>query len=151
LSDLKQQAEALRIGLLARYVEPDEVVAWADGAIAAGDVPGPELIEVSLGGVLPVDELARALKAIPGEISKPAVARTVLSQMAAALRRDSMTCRGIVQALYQMSLDELAPSPDARAEMLQLDDELDLAESGTYGSLQDVHVKLTRFLSEWAE
>ena len=69
VSDFKQQAEALRVGLLAGYVRPLEAVEWADGIIAAGNVPGSDLIAVSLGGSKPADELARALGAIPGEVS----------------------------------------------------------------------------------
>jgi hypothetical protein len=151
LSDFKQQAEALRVGLLAGYVAPAEVVAWADSAIAAGDVPGPELIDVSLGGGLPVDKLARALSAMPGEVSPAPLSQTILHQMAAALRRDPATARGIAQSLYQMWLDDLVPSPEARAQMSRLDDAFALAESGTWGTLPEVHAELAEFLSEWAE
>ena len=151
LSEFKQNAEALRVGLLAGYISPAEVVAWADGVIAAGDVPGPELIEVSLGGGLPVDELARTLNAIRGEVSPIQLARTILCQMAAAFRRDPTTGRAIARLLYQMYLDDLVPSSEARVQMSRLDDAFNLAESGASGTIQEVQTELAEFLSQWAE
>ena len=150
MSDFKLQAEALRIGLLAGYVGPAEAVAWADSVIAAGDVPGPEIIEVSLGGGLPSDELARALGAIPGEVSRTPLSHEILRQMAAALRRDPAKGPAIARSLYRMWLDDLVPSPEAKAQMIRLDDAFDLAESGTW-ALGEAHAQLAEFLSEWAE
>jgi len=62
LSIVKEQAEALRIGLLGGYVSPDEVTAWADEVIGTGGIPGPEIIEVSLGGSRPLIDLSQALE-----------------------------------------------------------------------------------------
>jgi hypothetical protein len=151
LSNLKVQAEALRVGLLAGYVQPAEVVAWADRLILAGAVPGPELIAVSLGGSLPADELAKVLHALQGEACPTRLARSILSQMAAAVRRDPATGREIARWLYQMELDHLVPSPEARIQMNRLDDAFALAESGTWGTLQEAQAELAEFLSEWAE
>ena len=149
LSDVKEQAEALRVGLLAGYVTPTEVVAWADGLIAADGLPEPELIEVSLGGGKPVDELARALNEIRGEVRRPLLARAILGQMAAAVRRDAATGRAAARQLYQMWLDDLVPSPEARTQMIRLDDAFNLAESGTWGTLDKVQAELVEFLAEW--
>jgi hypothetical protein len=151
LCDVKEQAESLRVGLLAGYVSPTEVVAWADGLIAAGGVPEPELIEVSLGGGKPVDELARALSAMRGQARRPRLAGVILRQMAAAVRRDATTARAVAHQLYQMWLDDLVPSAEARAQMGRLDDAFALAESGTWGTLDEVQAELVAFLSEWTE
>lgn len=150
LSYLKEQAVALQVGLLGGYVQPTEVVTWADQVIAAGDVPGPDLIEISLGAGLPVEELAQALKAIPGEVGPTRLAQTILRHMAAALRRDPTTSRSIARCLYQMWLDDLTPSPEAKDQMSRLDDAFDLAESGTWGTLTEVRAELAEFLSVWA-
>ena len=149
--NLKEQAEALQIGLLAGYVQPAEVVAWADQTIEAGDVPGPELIQVSLGRGLSIDGLARALGAIPGEVCRTRLAQTVLRNMSAALQRDSTTGRGIARWLYKMWLDDLVPSPEARAQMSRLDDAFDLAESGAWGTVPEVQAEIAEFLSAWAK
>ncbi len=68
MSDVKERAIAFRVGLNAGYVMPDEVIAWADDLIGAGDVPEPELIEVSLVVGKPAGELAQALSAARGEV-----------------------------------------------------------------------------------
>lgn len=151
MPDVKQQAEALRAGLLAGYVGPDDVIAWADGLLVSGDVPEPELIEVSLAVGKPIDELARALSAVRGKVCRPRLARVILGQMAAAVRRDPATGRGVARQLFQMWLDDLVPSPAARAQMGRLDDAFDLAESGAWGALEEVQAELVEFLSEWAE
>jgi hypothetical protein len=151
LSDFKEQAEALRVGLLAGYVLPDEIVSWADGLIAAGDVPEPELIEVSLSGRKSVDELARALKAIKGDVYRPRLARVILGQMAAAVRRDAATGRAVARQLEQMYFEDLVPSPEARDQMGRLDDAFALAESGSWGTLAEVQTELVEFLSEWTK
>jgi hypothetical protein len=151
LCDFKQQAEALRVGLLAGYVSPLEVVEWADGIIATGDVPGPELIEVSLGGSMSVAALAAALGTIPGEVSPAPLAQAILRQMAVAFRRDPTTGPGIARCLFQMSLGGLIPSPEAEAQMSRLDDAFHLAESGTWGTLPAVQAELAEFLAEWAQ
>src|SRR5687767_4871764 len=105
MSAVKEQAEALRLGLLAGYVTPDEVVAWADGLIAAGGVPEPELIAVSLGGGKPVAELARALDAFRGEVSRPRLVRVILGQMARAVRREAAAGPAVARQLFQMRLE----------------------------------------------
>jgi hypothetical protein len=149
MQHIKEEAEALRIGILAGYVTPGDAIAWADEVIAASGVPGPEIIEVSLGYNKSPNELVLALAGIPGVRTPHAIARVTLRQMAEVVRKgDLETARKVARALYQMELDGLVSSENARAQMSRFDDAFELAETGTWGRPQDVLTELIVFLSE---
>jgi hypothetical protein len=150
LRDVKEQAEALRVGLLAGYVGPNEVVTWADNLIVATDVPEPEIIAVSLVGSCSANDVARALAAIPGVGCREKVAELVLRQMAKAIQRDPKAARSIARMLFQMYQDGIIPSEQAGLQMSRLDDAFDLAESGTWGTPEEVLAELVEFLAAWA-
>lgn len=151
MSTVKEQAEALRLGLLGGYVSSDEVTAWADQVIAAGDTPGPEIIEVSLGGSKPIHDIDAALAGIPGFAPRDAVAVLTLRQMAAAVRQNPSVGRAVAHSLFQMYLEGIVPSEQAKGQMGRLDDAFYLAESGIHGTTAEVQAELAEFLSTWDE
>jgi hypothetical protein len=148
LSDLKEQAQALRIGYVAGYIAPKKVIAWADDIIECSITAEPEIIRVSISENQPAAELAAALDAIPGEVRPAAVANLVLHQMAEAMRRDPSIGQVLARTLYEMYLNGLV-SHEAEREMGYFDDAFDLAQSGAYGSIDKVQSELMAFLSKW--
>ena len=151
MADIKHQAEAFRVGLLAGYVEPAEVITWADQVIAAGDVPRPGIIEVSLAGSKPVAELAHALGEIEGATNSSRLAWLIFRQMAAAVRHNPAVAPQVARTLHQMYLGNLVPSAEARVQMSRLDDAFELAASGAWGTPNEAQAELVAFLSEWSE
>lgn len=148
MSDLKEQAQALRIGYVAGYVAPTEIIAWADDIIARSAVAVPEIIRVSLSGDQPAAELAAALDGIPGEVRPERVVDLVLCEMARAIRRDPGLGRILARTLYEMYLDGLV-SDESKGEMGYFDDAFDLAANGAYGTVEQVQAKMIAFLSKW--
>ena len=150
MPELKDESEALRLGLLAGYVQPAEVIAWADASIAAGDIPGPQLIEVSLAGSHSAKELAHMLAAIPGTARRDEVAQNMIRRIAEVVARDPSSSRGAARTLYEMYLAGYIPASSAEAEMIRLEDCFALAESGTWGSLDEACCELQEFLATWS-
>jgi hypothetical protein len=148
LSDVKEEAQALRIGYVAGYVGPKEIIAWADDIIAKSAVAEAEIIRVSVGGGQPVAELAAALDGIPGKARPERVADLVLRQMAGAIRRDERIGPVLARTLYQMYVDGLV-SGEAKREMAYFDDAFDLAEHGAYGTVEQIQAEFVAFLSKW--
>ena len=148
---VKEQAEALRVGLLGGYVSPDEVTAWADEVIGAGGIPGPEIIEVSLGGSKPLIDLSQALAAVPGEASNDAVFDLVVRRMAVVVRQNSNTVPAVIQALYRMYREGKMPSERVEFKVIWLEDVYSLARDGIQGTQETVRDELLEFFSDWEQ
>ena len=120
--------------------------AWVDGVILAEPEPAFAFIEASAARCKP-DALMTALRDVPGEADAVTRRRIVIGFMAEALRRDPEAINRVVRALYQMALDGDVPNEEAESEMWSFCDEFDLAEQGIYGSTEDVHRDVARFLA----
>ncbi len=151
MQEIKDSAEALRFLLVVGLAEVSEAIAWADAQIALSDIPSPELIDVSLSGSKPVAELVRSLSAIPGTPHPEKVASEVLHRLSAFVERNPSNARRAARILYDMYCEGLVPSPDVKEQMLRLDDAFSLAESGTWGTLEEARAELNEFLAEWAQ
>lgn len=66
LPTLREEAETLRLGLLAGLTQPEGVIVWADRVIAELDEPPIEVIDLALAGNSTIDELRHLLEQVPG-------------------------------------------------------------------------------------
>ena len=148
--NLKLAAEIYRVGLEKGYVEPKEIIAWADSVIADSELPGIEIIDVALGGDEKHVELASRLSRIPGSVDQKELTNGILMQMASAIHRDPSLCRQIAFDLFQMYLEDNVPDDQSAGMMGWFDDAFDLAELGYSDTpVEAVRIELVRFLSRW--
>jgi hypothetical protein len=93
---MREEAETLRLGLLAGLTQPEEVIAWADRVITELEVPPIELIDIALATGRPSHELLRMLRLLPGPADLALAAHHYLGlihqrQLAGELTRDGLT------------------------------------------------------------
>ena len=148
MTTLKLQAEVLRIGILGGYVSPEEAIAWADALIESLSPAPADLIEVSLSGGRR-DDVASALAQVSGSFDEESLRRTLLRKMADIAFSRPQFCRQIARALYQLAVEGRAPTRADESAMFTFDDAYDLAESGAFGTIEDVDAELREYLSSW--
>jgi hypothetical protein len=148
---LKFDAEALRLGLVAGTVDVREVVAWADRAILANQADdAPVLLDLSLAGRRSVSEVVSLLGEVPGEADPPAVGRQLAGELATRLAAGQMDIVATARAMYRILREGYAPDREFEGHAYAADDGVDLALSGTYGTLDDVRHDVAEFLSRYA-
>ena len=149
VSDLKLQAELLRIGILGGYVSPEEAVAWADALIETSVSARADLIEVSLSGGKRGEDVAHALAQVVGEVGEEELRHAFLRHMADVVFSQPAKGRNVARTLYRLALEGGAPTWEAESAMLTFDDAYDLAESGIFSTPEGVAEELREFLAEW--
>lgn len=134
-SQRKEEAEALRLALLAGLASVAEAVAWADAAIMADARPDAAVIDVALAGSPTMYEMAALLAGVPGVADPARVIRRHLGDLLRALDRDLEHTRLVAARLYTMAFDGTLADPrfDARLASL-VADEYELASTDIYGS-----------------
>ncbi|MCB1032837.1 MAG: hypothetical protein KDD47_03275 [Acidobacteria bacterium] len=134
---------ALEIGV----VGAEEVIAWVDSVIEKTPEPPYPLIEASLAG-RDRNLLIRELKEVPGDLDEATRRRLLFGLMHRAFLRDQGLAAAITRHLFMMGVDGDAPDEKAIGVMLSLDDGLDLAQAGVYGTTKEVLLELEAFLSQ---
>lgn len=147
--ELCDEAWELAFSLDHGLIEVADAVRWSDARLLARDDTPEALVDISLAGSLPADEVARLLRRVPGAHDVQHTARRVLARMATALDAGRVTPERIARSLYAMYLDGQVPEPAAESDMMRLDDAFDLARSGTLGTLADAERELREFLGRY--
>jgi enoyl-CoA hydratase/carnithine racemase len=142
----KDAAEAYRLGLVHGLVDPGRVVAWADRVIAACDVPDAAIISVSSAWAQGTGPIASALRQVPGRADPYTVIPLLLALLDEMLTRDPTAADDIARALYWIAVDEAMEGCDLWHELFGLGDAIDLAQSGTYGNLDEARAEVIRFV-----
>lgn len=99
MASLRDEAEVLALGLELGVVRPAEVVDWADGVIARTDHPHWSIGELVTMGRAYEQDVADALRRIPGEPDRTAAMRALLLQLPRRLRERRDRADGFVHAL----------------------------------------------------
>jgi len=124
-------ARYFRIGVELGLCDPDEAREWAISVIDQSDAPPGEIIEVSWRK--PRAQLIADLGAIEGEPEMDLVRGWLLGRLALTL---GDTDDGLGRAVKQaMQIARATGHADLYAGFDVIDDELQLAQSGTYGSV----------------
>src|SRR5262245_46722482 len=146
----KEQAEVLRHGLDAGLRTVADVVAWADGIIAADPQPDFEVIEVACGGHRRPREVIALLRKVGGECDSALVIRRVMQDLRAVLAADQARGPAIAAWLYRLACTEELPGDQFGLEPYSLEDGFALARSGAYGTFADAVRDLDAYLERHA-
>ena len=148
---LREEAEFFRLSSKLGLIAIGEFVAWADRAVSASKEPPIEVIEVSLAGRKPVDEVQRLLEAVPGRCDPATPAHQVLGLMRERFESQQITLEVAVGLLlaYQL-LANVAEDERLQAENFS-DDLFLIRESEIDGwTLDDLKNEVMTFWEEYA-
>lgn len=139
-------AEYFRLGLQVGMLSPDQVVAWVYAKIAETEVAPEELIELAWAKGLA--STMDALKAVPGERNKQLAGRWLLGVLGQSLPESDEGLQLTAQRAMQIARDaELGEETYYRFDLI--DDELSLARTRVYGTVEECRSALTAELAEY--
>ena len=139
-------AEYFRLGLQVGLLMPEHAVAWADEEIAAAEVTPEGMIEVSWSKGLA--STMEALSAVPGERNKQLAGRWLLGLMRQAVPESPEGLQLAAQRAMQIARHaELGDETYYRFDMI--DDELSLARTQVYGTVEECRSNLVAELAEY--
>jgi hypothetical protein len=148
LGTIRDQAKALRLGLISRFVSLAEVVTWADSLIGQDrGQEAPQLFDLALLRADDVGQAVSLLAEVPGEWSPAAVGRNIARSVHRGLARGQLNEREAASALYGAVLEGLCPDPEFESMVYYFDDGVDLALQGIYGNLAELRAEMLEYLS----
>ncbi len=147
-TELKTEAEALRIALLSGLALPEDVIAWADRTIEAEVTPHISIINLSLAVNESVDHLVWRLAEIPGDGALDVAIRLLLKVLNEWLD-DGEDPREVAEHLYRLARTVEWPEDQFGSEPYWLDDlfQPESAYGGTYfqEALEALRAYLTNY------
>jgi hypothetical protein len=151
MGTLKEQALALRVGLLAGYVSVADVVAWADRLIV-GDQAGavPQALDLALLRPEGVADAITLLGQVPGDAAAPAIGRSAARVIYWRLASGGIDTERAARALYRLMREGFAPDPEFESMAYTFDDTVDLVKQGVYGTVDEVRVQMLAYLRRFA-
>jgi len=143
----KEDAEVLRHGLLAGCRTVADVVAWADSIIAADTRPDIAIIEVATSARRSRGDVMALLRTVPGDYDPVTVVRRFMADLRVALTAEPNRGPEIADHLYQLAISGELPLEQFGQEPYSFGDRFDLAQSGIYGTNEDVLRALDAYLA----
>jgi hypothetical protein len=131
-----QEAEDLRLLLLAGIVSVDDAVAWADRTISTLPEYDDDLTEISLGAKVPMAEMESRLNRVSEGADFFKAIRHLLGRMHRTLRWDRSRARDFARVVECIWVDISDSHPDDFLFMQGIDDAFWLAETGI-GTIQE--------------
>ena len=138
-ASLATVAEYFRLGMLVGLLSPQDAVAWADSVVAATSVPPEGIIDVawSKGVASAVDALA----AVSGERNNQVAGRWLLGLLGQSIpESEEGLQRAVQRAMHIARYAELGDEVYYRFD--RIDDELSLARTGAYGTVEQCRAAL---------
>ncbi len=145
-SQLKTDAEVLRHLVRVGLATVEDVITWADTAVASLATPSDALIDLCLAGQRPAPIVESLLQSIAGVADASAVHRRVMGGFLHALRAAPDSADALAKHLFLMANDEALLGTLEVGEMLSWWDRLDLAKGGTFGDYVEVRQALDAWL-----
>jgi hypothetical protein len=149
MNQLKYEAERLRLGIRGGWLLVRCAVAWADERIAQSPEPHPALLDISLAGTRPPNEVVSLLADVPGSADPIAVMRACLADLLRTVEREPALGRAVAQWLYVSATQGDLPEAHFGWQALAIDDEFALAAQGI-GTSEAAQARLLAFLREHA-
>ena len=147
MPELKQDAERLRLGIRAGWLPVSAAIAWADGLIAQSEsVPEP-ILDLSLAGSRPSEEVTAILASIPGTADPIEAMRAALRDLLSMLEREPSAGRQVAQWLLNSRQNGDLPEEQFGWEPWALDDEYELAAQGLW-PVKQADERLMEFLRQ---
>ena len=148
---LKTDAEVLRLGLVLGLIDRSAIVAWADELILADRAAEiPVAFDLSTSATTPLSDVITQLGRVPGEIDPQAIGRRVAGHLRESLTTGRLDITAVARAMQRLLREGLAPDDDFEHMAYHADDGVDLALSGTYGTLPAIHDDVIRFLDRYS-
>lgn len=145
-ASLATVAEYFRIGLRIGLLSPEQAVAWADARIADATAAPEGIVDVAWSKGLA--STIEALGAVPGERNKQLAGCWILGLMRGAVPESSEGLHLTVQRAMQVARHaELGDETYYRFDAI--DDELSLARSKVYGTVEECRSKLVAELEKY--
>ena len=149
---LKTDAEVLRLGLILGLVDRSAVTAWADALIVAGPPAAMSMVfDLSLATAQPTSAIISHLRDVPGTLDHRAIGRRLAGMMHAALSENRADITIVARAMRRLLDEGLAPDDQFEHMAYHADDGVDLASSGTYGTLEAIRADVVGFLGRYSE
>jgi hypothetical protein len=147
---IRDQAEALRAGLIGGFASIRDVVIWADGLVGEdrGD-DAPQLFDLALLRPGDVGRAVSLLGEVPGELHPGEVGREIAALLHRRFATGELTERQAARALFAATLEGLAPDEEFAGMAYYFDDGVDLAVRGVYGSLPSLRAELLDYLARF--
>ncbi len=101
---VRNQAEALAVGLEAGALSVADAVAWADMVIAAEPAPAANVCEIATMARCTTQEVVDALRTVPGPCDRAVAEVLVVWRLARSLTADRSNATSIASALYKLAL-----------------------------------------------
>lgn len=129
-------------------IDLSELIAWADAIILKIEAPPTELFDISLAKSL--SQTVSALNALGiGSLSnKLELSKTIFGIFYNHLDSENPNYERISKALFDMYMENLIPDAESGKYMISYWDELDLAERGHYGNVEEVKSSMKKLLKE---
>jgi hypothetical protein len=140
--DMQEEAEILAVGFRLGLVDKSEIIAWADGKIAALDEPPIELIDLAcLGKAHALDVLGK-LRQLSSPRAPLEVVPSVFKHYTRRLRDNPNLGPIVAKGLWDFVAASNYHIPDELDEIRVFDENYRLARSGTYGTEADAYAAL---------
>lgn len=145
----KFEAESLRIALICGCVSKEEIINWADKIIQENDKVDYIFIEISLSGKKPIQDIESLLFQISNKHEHFNACRRVLGRMSFACETEPQSLRRSAAGLYQIVIENSYELPSDLIFLIDIDDEYALADSGTYGTIDEVDKRFIEALNSF--
>lgn len=142
-----QEAENLRLLFDAGIASVDDVIAWADRTVLTLPEYDDDLVEISLGAKVPMAEMDSRLRRVGAGADHYEAIRNLAGRMHRSLMSDRSLAQNFARVLEHIWVECGYKVPKDLSFMAGIDDAFSLAESGTYGSLDDA---IDRLMAETA-
>lgn len=129
-------------------VELSELIAWADAIILKTETPPTELFDISLAKSLSQTVSALNELGIGLLSNKPELSKAIFGILHNHLNSENPNYERISKALFDMYMENLIPDAESGQYMVSYWDELDLAELGHYGNVEEVKRSMRNLLKE---
>ena len=146
--ELSIRADYFLYGIEIGILDFNEAISWADSVIEESAEPSGEIIDLALSRPRGRNGVLEALAEIPGERNPEAAGRLLLGELVRRLSSGKE-----VKVISRQALDvawATQQPEDVRFELDRIDDGIYLAESGTYGTINEYMQELEDALSVYA-
>jgi hypothetical protein len=144
---IRNEAEALAIGLRSGFANTSDAVRWADKVISMEQHPHGTICEVALAGNKRSSEVADLLDAIPGAPVHDVVMDLLIQLIHHKLEADVFQADSAARRLYYMAINDNITDPDLKSVARRSWDALHLADAGIIGNRKEVVSDLRNALS----
>lgn len=149
MSNLPLQAAEFHLSYRLGVVDQKTIVDWATESLGNFLSPPEVLVEVTFMKESHPADLLGALKKLSGEVEPIAVFPNVMARAHKVLLEKPVLLNHFTRTLYQIASEHDFNLPEEYAPIYGFDDELALAENGTYGRVEEIYQEVVEFTASF--